>query len=126
MTFRKNKKICCADRNKSECSLIEELRELQDKENKLVSELENRSHCLTCRFLYDNVGFYDGVGFFGIKISETEYRAAFICGNKNTKKELIEELKHAISEEEKLMTLYDELDEVRSKIKEIKEQLGIK
>lgn len=118
--FRKNKKICCADRNKSECSLIEELRELQDKENKLVSELENRSHCLTCRILYDDVGF------FGVKISEKEYRDTFICGNKNTKQELIKRLKDAISEEEKLMTLYDELEEVRSKIKEIKDQLGIK
>ena len=121
--FRKNKKICCADRNKSECSLIEELRELQDKENKLVSELENRSHCLTCRILYDE---YDDEGFFGIKISETEYRDTFIRGNKNTKQELIERLKHAISDEEELMTLYDELKEIRLKIKEIKDQLGIK
>lgn len=118
--FRKNKKICCADRNKSECSLIEELRELQDKENKLVLELENRSHCLTCRILYDDVGF------FGIKMSKTEYRDTFIRGNKNTKQELIERLKHAISDEEELMTLYDELEEIRLKIKEIKDQLGIK
>lgn len=118
--FRKNKKICCVDSNKPECGLIEELRELQNKENNLVSELETKSHYLTCRILYDDVGF------FGVKISEKEFHDVYISGNKNTKQELIERLKYSISEEEKLTKLYDELEEVRSKIKEIKDQLGIK
>jgi hypothetical protein len=101
--------ICTADQNKSECSLIEELRELQNKKDELISKNTDQ---LLLRFI---PCFYNIRGY-GILIKDSN-----ICEEK-----ALELLKDAIKKEEIYLENKKEIEKINVRIKEIKKQLGIK
>ena len=103
----KNKEysFCMADNNKPECSLIDELRELQEKEKNL--SLKESSKIKKGYSLY-------GYRFYGIVVeSDCPEQEAF----KLLKEEMIKK--------EKFLEVEKELENIHKQIKEIKNRLGI-
>lgn len=103
-----NSSICTVDQNKSECSLIDELRELQNKRDKLL--LKNKRSSIG---IYP-FGYYHYI--YGIRIN----------GSDIDKEKAFKLLKDAIIEEEIYLKNEKEIEKMNNRIKEIKQQLGIK
>lgn len=103
----KNKEdsFCTADNNKPECSLIDELRELQEKKKNL--SLKESSKIQKSCLLY-------GYRFYGIVVEPD-------C----PEQEAFKLLKEEMIKKEKFLEVEKELENIRKQIKEIKNRLGI-
>lgn len=98
-----NKKKCCADAGKSECSLIEELRELQEEVN-------------PGKYKYPGlkVNYFSGGCMIGAVIKyESE------------EEERIKLLEEALENEKYNIEINKKLEEKKARIKQIKKELGI-
>lgn len=106
-----NTTTCAANQDKPECSLIEELRELQNKLQNKRNEQANNYESSPLRFCY--TAYRRGV--YGISIEE-EFN----------EEEALKLLKDKIKEQEIYLENKKEIEKIDKRISEIKRQLRIK
>lgn len=98
------KKKCCVDAGKSECSLIEELRQLQ----KEIKPVQYKYPDLKIRHYYADDFIFGSI----VKYTDTE-------------EEKIKQLEKALENEKYNMEVNKKLEEKKERIKELKKELGI-